>query len=253
MPDTKIEVMQEGFTVIRQSITRNPDLDTLALGLMCKMLSLPPDWDYSVAGLAAITGLGRDTVRKKLKVLEKAGYLVRRGQVKKEGGKFGSAVYELSDIARPPLTDLPSTVAPPTVQPMTVPPLTEKSAQLSTKELNTKKVNTPLPPSGGKRVPKHLPERFEDFWGYYRKHSNGNPGNRISAVKAWDKLKPDNALINTIASALVNQVKTERWLRGIGIPYASSWLNGRRWEDEVVENATSIPTAKLPEIRFGVD
>ena len=27
-------------------------------------------------------------------------------------------------------------------------------------------------------------------------------------------------------------MKSEEWQRGIGIPYASTWLNNRRWEDE---------------------
>ena len=34
-----------------------------------------------------------------------------------------------------------------------------------------------------------------------------------------------------MANALVRQLESAEWQRGIGIPYASTWLNGRRWED----------------------
>ena len=54
--------------------------------------------------------------------------------------------------------------------------------------------------------------------------------NRQRAVKAWDKLKPDDALIDTMARALV--------------PHASTWLNGRRWEDEIGREAPDAPPEK---------
>ncbi len=31
--------------------------------------------------------------------------------------------------------------------------------------------------------------------------------------------------------ALERQIESEDWKRGIGIPYASTWLNNARWED----------------------
>lgn len=35
-----------------------------------------------------------------------------------------------------------------------------------------------------------------------------------------------------MARALKRQMASDEWQRGIGIPYASTWLNGRRWTDE---------------------
>lgn len=35
-----------------------------------------------------------------------------------------------------------------------------------------------------------------------------------------------------MAQALRRQVASEDWQQGIGIPYASTWINQRRWEDE---------------------
>lgn len=55
------------------------------------------------------------------------------------------------------------------------------------------------------------------------------------ARKAWAKLKPDEALVETILRALKAQASCEQWTRdgGAYIPYPATWLNGRRWEDEL--------------------
>ena len=39
-------------------------------------------------------------------------------------------------------------------------------------------------------------------------------------------------LLEAMGHALVRQMASEEWQRGVGIPYLSTWLNQRRWEDE---------------------
>lgn len=56
--------------------------------------------------------------------------------------------------------------------------------------------------------------------------------NRQRAIKEWDKLCPDDALINHMARTLRRQKASEMWRRGIGIPQPAQWLKDRRWEDE---------------------
>ena len=82
--------------------------------------------------------------------------------------------------------------------------------------------------------PDWKPERFEGFYEFYPLHKA-----RADAVRAWDALKPDDALIERMGRALIAQKRSEAWQRGIGIPYPASWLNGRRWTDEV--DAASLP------------
>ena len=55
-----------------------------------------------------------------------------------------------------------------------------------------------------------------------------------AAKRAWRKLNPDIALCRVMAEALDRQRKSMDWLKegGAYIPYPSTWLNGRRWEDE---------------------
>ena len=78
-------------------------------------------------------------------------------------------------------------------------------------------------------------DRFDDFWKHYpRKVSKPN------ALKAWLKVKPDDELTKTIISAISKQnlsAKEEQF-----IPHPASWLNGKRWEDEVkVASTTAFP------------
>lgn len=103
------------------------------------------------------------------------------------------------------------------------------------------------------RSPKCLPERFEAFWKFY--HSipgeGGQPRNekRAEAVKAWDKLQPDDALVDRIAAALQKQLRTADWRKGVGIPMAATYLNQHRWED--AEELPDLSEAQLSHFAKG--
>lgn len=90
---------RSNYTVVDNTFIRDKNLSLKAVGLMLKMLSLPPNWDYSVAGLSAICKEGMTAIRGALKELEEAGYL-RRERRNSEKGYF---VYEyiLTEIPQP--------------------------------------------------------------------------------------------------------------------------------------------------------
>lgn len=90
--------------------------------------------------------------------------------------------------------------------------------------------------------PDWKPDIFAAFWKSYPPVNGKRPA-KARALKAWNKLKPDDKTIGLMSEALQRDKSSEMWKKGIGIPYASTWLNGRYWEDEPVEN-----TAKCPEI-----
>ena len=79
-----------------------------------------------------------------------------------------------------------------------------------------------------KAAPDWDPERFAGFWAMYPRGEK-----KQAAIQAWDNLRPSGEVIDTMARALKRQVASEEWQRGVGIPYASTYLNQRRWEDEV--------------------
>jgi len=81
-------------------------------------------------------------------------------------------------------------------------------------------------------VPVSEPTDFADFWDHYPNHKG-----KEAALKAWRKLNPDTNLIGVMASALAWHRRQPQWTkdRGQFVPMLSTWINGRRWEDEPFE------------------
>ena len=92
-------------------------------------------------------------------------------------------------------------------------------------------------PNPNPNAAKAVSARFEIFWKAYPKHIN-----RKAAEKAFEKLKPDDDLLQTMLDAIEKQKQTSQWQESGGqfIPYPASWLNGRRWEDEVQGKVSPI-------------
>lgn len=84
------------YTVIDNGIFKDKTLSMKAKGLLCQMLSLPDNWNYSIAGLVTLVNDGESAVRSALKELEDAGYF-RREQVRKDG-KIAKIEYVISEV-----------------------------------------------------------------------------------------------------------------------------------------------------------
>jgi hypothetical protein len=91
-----------------------------------------------------------------------------------------------------------------------------------------------------------MAERFERFYGAYPRKAG-----RAAAEKAFAKLSPDDEQIGAILAALAVAKASREWLKewlkddGEFIPHPSSWLNGKRWTDEVQAQATAYTEAEL--------
>ena len=262
MADSIIKInRRHGYTVIFRSVAQDSRLSLKARGLFLLMQSLPDDWSYSISGLAAKANAGKDTIRSALKELADVGYLVKE-QAHDSGGKFARNVLILQDEAPAPLSGFPTTVgsseAPSSGKPSTGKPTTEKPSTVfptvQNTEVKIQDINTPpISPQGGRRRSRQThketadwkPERFEAFWTYYRTHVRNE--DRQAAIRAWDKLQPDDALIARIGRALQIQIKSPAWIEGVGKPYASTYLNNARWED--VEGLPSTPPNQPPPLK----
>ena len=75
-------------------------------------------------------------------------------------------------------------------------------------------------------------EEFERFWKAYPRKDC-----KKDARKAWSKLNPNEDLQEIILGAIEQQKSKRDWKEGY-IPYASTWLNGERWNDKVVPQMT---------------
>lgn len=71
---------------------------------------------------------------------------------------------------------------------------------------------------------------FVQFWDKYPKKKG-----RQSAEKAFQKVAPDESLFKIMLNAIEEQKKSAEWQKDNGqyIPHPATWLNGRRWEDEI--------------------
>ena len=104
MGDARIVIRERGYFLLPRSAAQDDRLALETRGLLALMLSLPPDWDYTVTGLAVKAGCGRDKMRRMVRELEAVGYLVRE-QAHDEGGRFDGNVYVLQET--PPLSGKP--------------------------------------------------------------------------------------------------------------------------------------------------
>ena len=95
-----------GYTVMSNHHLRNKELSLKAKGLLSQMLSLPEDWDYTLAGLSYINRESIDAIRTAIWELEKAGYITRR-QGRDEKGKMTAIEYTIYEQPQPPQLENP--------------------------------------------------------------------------------------------------------------------------------------------------
>jgi len=114
-----------GYTVMSNHHLRNKELTLKAKGLLSQMLSLPEDWDYTLAGLSHINREKIDAIREAVKELEKAGYIVRSRE-RDEKGRLRGADYVIYEQPQPPTSDLPTLENPTLDNPTLEKPTQEK-------------------------------------------------------------------------------------------------------------------------------
>lgn len=79
-------------------------------------------------------------------------------------------------------------------------------------------------------------ELFTSFWKTYPKKTGKGAAN-----KSWKKLKPSKAMTEKIVASVVEHSKTKQWQKENGqfIPNPATFLNQRRWEDEINEGTSA--------------
>ena len=145
-----------GYTVMSNHHLRNKELSLKAKGLLSQMLSLPEDWDYTLAGLSHINREKIDAIREAVKELEKAGYIVRSRERDEKGRLRGAdyVIYEqpqprepeaATSGGQPPILDLPTLENPTLDNPMQEKPTLEKPTLENPTQLNKDIQRTDLP------------------------------------------------------------------------------------------------------------
>ena len=96
MPTCRV-VKENNYTKISNHYLRDDSLSFQAKGLLTLMLSLPEDWDYTIAGLTKFTSDGRVCVANTIRELEERGY-IRRRQNRGENGAFAQNEYWIYEV-----------------------------------------------------------------------------------------------------------------------------------------------------------
>ena len=163
------EQMQGGYTVLPNQILRTREMSYKARYLLAQMLSMSEAWQYTVAGMAKVCGMGRDAVRTAMVELETLGYLARSQS--RANGRFSHNVYIIrevpveveaapaeaelqalpkeDDLARPAASTAPSTVQESVASPLADSPL----------PVSTLPENLPLRKNKGK---KYQEKKYQD-------------------------------------------------------------------------------------------
>lgn len=252
---SRIEIRRKPmpYTNIQNAIIWDKRLRPPTRWLLIAMLSLPEDWDYSIRGLAAQTGVSKDTLSRMLRELEEAGYL-RREEQAREGGKFSQAVYVVTDVAGdfgdPPEATEEAPLSPcPNSSDTAAPPCPSLSDTENSPQQITIYTTPPIVPpqgDGGEREQKAGKravdwELFDHFWAAYPRKRN-----KDKAKRAWRRLSPDLETCRAMAAALERDKRSRQWTKDNGefIPHASTWLNNRPWEDG--DNG-AVPAPSQPE------
>lgn len=128
----------KNFTVMSNYHLSDKRISLRAKGLLSLMLSLPDDWNYSIAGLTKYTKDGKDAIMTILKELEDNNYLVRT-QLTNDKGQFAGYDYDIYEV---PQTEKPFTEKPNTDNPNTDSPTLLNTNNTNIINNNTNKINT---------------------------------------------------------------------------------------------------------------
>ena len=133
-----------GYTVMSNHHLRNKELTLKAKGLLSQMLSLPEDWDYTLAGLSYINRESIDAIRTAVWELEKAGYITRR-QGRDEKGKMAAIEYTIYEQPQSPGSHSPGLENPTPGKPILENPIPGNPTSENPTQLNKDISKTNLP------------------------------------------------------------------------------------------------------------
>lgn len=218
---------KENYTCISNDVFKS-DLSLKARGMLCTMLSLPDDWEFSENGLQAILRDGQTSVRSAIKELESAGFLSRTRE-RDESGRMGKCVWIVCDYPR-------------FENPNLVNSNLGNEPQLSTKESSTNESTT----KESKKEPRHkygeyqnvllsdtdlekLKTEFPTDWGqrierlsYYMESKGVSYRNHLATIRNWARRDEGKSASKVPSSSEPRWEKTEEekqddeaWMKNI--------------------------------------
>lgn len=234
----------ENYTIMSNYHLRERDMSLKAKGLLSVILSLPSDWDYSIAGLVAISKENETAVKSALNELKRFGYLKVTKQMpnETESGRIEYA-YDIYEQPCAKIAQENLSLGKQGVENLGV----ENQGQLNTnktitnnKIINYKENNDqPAKPSDHE-----LLIEFEDLWAQYPRKQG-----KAKALEAYKRARKAGVDKTTVLDGLT-RYNAQITANKTNIKYVmqgSTWFNGKRWEDEYSGQPTK-PTTKQDQI-----
>jgi hypothetical protein len=243
---TKINLQPLKYVIINSHVVQNyPDAE--ALGVWIYLLSKPSDWNVVKSYLREHFKMGINKINKIFASLSKHN-LVKYRVIKDERGKISHFDIEVLNGEEFVCTRMTKKKKPVecTATDRNKPEKIEnvhhrhdfhangKQCTTYNRSLQIKDLNQKLLSASDDARP-----RFEEFWKAYPLKKN-----RRRAEKLWKTQKLD-PLADKILADLAERLKNDaQWQNKQFIPHAATYLNGQRWEDEIVPET---PKAKNPQ------
>lgn len=207
------------YTVMSNHHLRNMNLSLKAIGLLSKILSLPPDWDYTIEGLTAICKDGVSAVKSALKELKDEGYLVVTKMMpdKTKSGRIEYVYdiyeqpYKKQDIEKQDIEILPVEIQE-----------VENHLQLNKDKLNKDQLSKDVLKTDYK-------EEFENLWKLYP-----NKKGKTNALNDYIKARKGGVEYDAVLSGLYNYIEyinlekvPDRYVK-----HGSTWFHQHCWDDD---------------------
>lgn len=216
------------WAVLPAAVRYDPAITAGAKLLYAEISSLTGSRGFCYASnayFAGLYGITERTLQRHLKALESGGYIrIQDGA----GGSETRKIYAgVNPLAENPVKN--EGVPPTKLSGGGDKNVGGSPSKMTGSTIEQKKLSDPPKAPQGAGAEIWDPEAWRRFWALYPKKVD-----KAKAIRAWNRLKADRKLMGIMSAALKAQMATEEWRRdnGRAIPYPSTWLNNRRWEDE---------------------
>lgn len=247
------------YTTMSNIHLKDRHLSLKAKGLLSVVLSLPPDWKYSIEGLAAISKEKETSIKSALDELKDNGYFLITKKMPNET-KSGRIEYEWDFYERPHIeAEQPKQeVKKQGIENLPLEILSlENQGQLNTNISNTDVLNTnnilDIPPISPVDNRKAL---FKQFWEAYPKCKR--KVNYDGCERIFIKIENLEAIFPDIMASL--EAWKREWAKENNeyVPMTHKWINQRYWEvkdmrserQQIVDDVTKANMSKF--IRGGI-
>ena len=236
------EQMQGGYTVLPNQILRTREMSYKARYLLAQMLSMSEAWQYTVAGMAKVCGMGRDAVRTAMVELETLGYLARSQS--RANGRFSHNVYIIREVP------VEVEAAPAEAKPQALPkeddlamPAASAAPSTAQESVSAPLADSPLPVS---TLPENLPLRK-------------NKGKKYQEKKYQDSLPSHSPIYPIYPSSREKFVGILEWNTCLSkykrqVEYDTLLFDHPEWKerlDELLELMTEASCCPAPTQRIG--